>query len=186
MTNAKKVLSVALGLGALVSSATLWSAEEVDQALLSAIGNAKITLVQGIAQVAKGPEVPTQVKFEMEGGKLLLSVYIWATGFSTAAEDNSFNEYVGDAASANWAPQEGGVRRSQTYGPVSAVSYAVVDDQYDHPGGCSEARGARDYLFGQGKGARRQACLRSHDRAGAHTPKTSYYDLMTGNLLGAD
>jgi len=39
----------------------------------------------------------------MEDGKLMLSIYTSAKGFDTAAEDNSFNEYSGEA-SVPWAP----------------------------------------------------------------------------------
>jgi hypothetical protein len=43
----------------------------------------------GIAQVAKGTEVPTEAKYELENGKLMLSVYTSAKGFDTAPEDRS-------------------------------------------------------------------------------------------------
>jgi hypothetical protein len=42
----------------------------------------------------------------MDGGKLVLSVYTSAKGFDTAAEDNSFNEYGGDATAAAWTPNK--------------------------------------------------------------------------------
>jgi len=79
---------------------------QADQTLLRAIPNAKSSLAQGIAQVAKGSEVPTEAKFEMENGKLMLSVYTSAKGFDTAAEDNGFNEYSGEATAAAWSPHK--------------------------------------------------------------------------------
>jgi len=80
---------------------------EADQAvLIKALSGAKITLAQGIAQVAKGTEVPTEAKYEMEDGKLMLSVYTSAKGLDTAAEDNSFNEYGGEATAAAWSPKK--------------------------------------------------------------------------------
>jgi hypothetical protein len=82
------------------------SAEGTDQALINALAGAKISLQQGIAQVAKGTEVPTEAKYEMDKGKLALTVYTSAKGFATAAEDNSFNEYGGDATGATWAPDK--------------------------------------------------------------------------------
>jgi len=100
------VLATAFGLATLVGSYSSLLAEEVDQTLLRAIGNAKVTMAQGIAQVAKGTEVPTEAKYEMENGKLMLSVYTSAKGFETAAEDNSFNEYSGEATAASWAPKK--------------------------------------------------------------------------------
>jgi hypothetical protein len=100
------LLAFAFGLATLVNSLTPLSAEEVDQALLRALGNAKISLQQGIIQVAKGTEVATEAKYEMDKGKLMLTVYTSAKGFDTAAEDNSFNEYGGDATAATWAPMK--------------------------------------------------------------------------------
>ena len=105
MNRRNAVLLIAFGLAALGSSFAAWS-EEADQALIKAIPGAKITLLQGIAQVAKGAEVPTEAKYEMEDGKLMLSIYTSAKGFDTAAEDNSFNEYIGDATTTTWAPKK--------------------------------------------------------------------------------
>src|SRR4051794_4246333 len=93
MRSRSRILTFAVGMGLLIGTTTLSSAEGVDQALLGAIGGAKVTLAQGIAQVAKGTEVPTEAKYEMEDGKLMLTVYTSAKGFDTAAEENSFNEY---------------------------------------------------------------------------------------------
>jgi hypothetical protein len=63
-------------------------------------------LLQGIAQVAKGTEVPAEAKYETDKGKLSLSIYTSAKGFDTPAEDNSFNEYGGDASAATWTPEK--------------------------------------------------------------------------------
>src|SRR5262245_25057243 len=100
------VLALALGLSALAGSYGFVPAAEADQALLRALGGAKVTLAQGITQVARGAEVPTEAKFEMEDGKLMLSVYTSAKGFDTAAEDNAFNEYIGEATAATWVPKK--------------------------------------------------------------------------------
>jgi hypothetical protein len=91
------MLVIGFGLAMLGSSFAARAEEGGQAALLKALGGAKITLAQGIAQVAKGTEVPTEAKYEMEDGKLMLSVYTSAKGFDTPAEDNSFNEYGGDA-----------------------------------------------------------------------------------------
>jgi len=100
-------LAFVIGLGlAVVGSGIAWSEGPDQAALIKAIGGAKITLAQGIAQVAKGTEVPTEAKYEMEDGKLMLSVYTSAKGFDTAAEDNSFNEYGGEASTATWSPKK--------------------------------------------------------------------------------
>src|SRR5258707_3135175 len=99
-------LAIAAGLVTLAGTVAAQAAENADEVLIKAISGAKITLVQGIAQVAKGTEVPTEAKYEMEDGKLMLSVYTSAKGFDTAAEDNSFNEYGGDATAAAWTPKK--------------------------------------------------------------------------------
>jgi hypothetical protein len=106
MMNRNLVFAVAFGFAAFGNGFAA-SAEELNQtALIKAIGGAKVTLAKGIAQVAKGPEVPTEAKYEMEDGKLMLSVYTSAKGFDTAAEDNSFNEYGGEATASNWSPKK--------------------------------------------------------------------------------
>jgi hypothetical protein len=97
---------LALGLTTL-GSGTGARAEDANQAaLIKALGGAKHSLLQGIAQVAKGTEVPIEAKYEMEDGKLMLSIYTSAKGFDTAAEDNSFNEYIGEATTATWSPKK--------------------------------------------------------------------------------
>src|SRR4029453_11648354 len=42
----------------------------------------------------------------MEEGKRSVSVYTSAKGFDTAAEDNSLNEYGGEATAAAWDPKK--------------------------------------------------------------------------------
>jgi len=91
---------------AILGGTLAWSEEADNAALIKALPSAKLTLLQGIAQVAKGTEVPTEAKYEMENGKLMLSIYTSAKGFDTAAEDNSFNEYGGEATTASWAPKK--------------------------------------------------------------------------------
>src|SRR5215472_16843689 len=97
---------IAFGLATLGSSSAAWSEDANQAALIKALGGAKHSLLQGIAQVAKGSEVPIEAKYEMEDGKLMLSIYTSAKGFDTAAEDNSFNEYIGDATTTTWAPKK--------------------------------------------------------------------------------
>ena len=97
---------IAFGLAVLGSSSAAWSEDANQAALIKALSGAKHSLLQGIAQVAKGTEVPIEAKYEMEDGKLMLSIYTSAKGFDTAAEDNSFNEYIGDATTTTWAPKK--------------------------------------------------------------------------------
>jgi hypothetical protein len=99
------MLAVAFGLATLGSS--IARSDDADQAvLIKALGDAKLTLLQGIAQVTKGTEVPIEAKYQMVHGKLMLSIYTSAKGFDTAAEDNSFNEYIGDVTTAAWSPKK--------------------------------------------------------------------------------
>jgi len=100
-----RMLVIAVGLATLGSSIA-WSEDSDQAALIKALGDAKLTLLQGIAQVAKGTEVPIEAKYEMVRGKLMLSIYTSAEGFDTAAEDNSFNEYIGDVTTAAWTPKK--------------------------------------------------------------------------------
>jgi len=100
------LLVIAFGLAALGSSSAARSEDANQSVLIKALGGAKHSLLQGIAQVAKGNEVPIEAKYEMEDGKLMLSIYTSAKGFDTAAEDNSFNEYIGDATTTTWAPKK--------------------------------------------------------------------------------
>ena len=67
------MLVIAVGLATLGSSIA-WSEDSDQAALIKALGGAKLTLLQGIAQVAKGTEVPIEAKYEMAHGKLMLSI----------------------------------------------------------------------------------------------------------------
>src|SRR5262249_26695212 len=100
------IFAIAIGLATFASGGIAWSDEPDQAALLKALRGAKVTLEQGIAQVPKGSEVPTEAKYEMEDGKLMLSIYTSAKGFTTVAEDNSFNEYGGDATVQTWTPKK--------------------------------------------------------------------------------
>jgi len=91
---------------AMVGGTLAWSEDADNAALIKALPSAKLTLVQGIAQVAKGTEVPIEAKYEMSDGKLMMSIYTSAKGFDTAAEDNSFNEYIGDVTTTTWTPKK--------------------------------------------------------------------------------
>jgi hypothetical protein len=99
------MLVIAVGLATLGSSIA-WSEDSDQAALIKALDGAKLTLLQGIAQVATGTEVPIEAKYQMVRGKLTLSIYTSAKGFDTAAEDNSFNEYIGDVTIATWTPKK--------------------------------------------------------------------------------
>jgi hypothetical protein len=73
--------------------------------LVSSLPQSKLSLVDGIrqAETANGPAV--SAKFEVEDGKLLLSVYTAKNGLSKDAEHNVLMELKGDATIAQWQPK---------------------------------------------------------------------------------
>jgi hypothetical protein len=168
MTSRNLKFVAAFGAAMLGSSFSAWCEDANQAALLKAMSGAKVSLVQGIAQVAKGTEVPTEAKYEMEDGKLMLSIYTSAKGFNTPAEDNSFVEYSGDATTASWGSEKGGVRGLQTHCPLGAVPFVAVDDQSDDPRDHSEGLGPGHGFFREGESPQRQARFRGHDCPGQY------------------
>ena len=174
---------VAFGLAMVASSYNTASAEGADQALLRAISGAKITLVQGIAQVAKGTEVPTEAKYEMKDGKLMLSVYTSAKGFDTAAEDNSFNEYLGDATATTWAPQKEvfadvkHIARGAQYHALLSMTKVTIPT-------IIQKASAQGTVFSVKEKIRNGKPVFEVMTAQGNTAKTTFYDLMTGEPAG--
>ncbi|PYU53652.1 MAG: hypothetical protein DMG56_28755 [Acidobacteria bacterium] len=74
------------------------------QALLEALGKSKLTVLDGVRQAAKGGAVPISAKFELEDGKLLLSVYTAGKGFSVPPEQNVLQELSGSPEGEKWTP----------------------------------------------------------------------------------
>src|SRR6266478_519128 len=74
------------------------------QALLEALGKAKHTLLDSVRQSAEGGAVPISAKFELEDGKLSLSVYTAGKGLSVAPERNVLQELSGSPVAEKWAP----------------------------------------------------------------------------------
>jgi hypothetical protein len=74
--------------------------------LLQALPKSKHTLAAGIKQAAaKAPEVAISAKFELEEGKLSLSVYMVEKGLSADAEHNVLKELAGSPEAAQWKPE---------------------------------------------------------------------------------
>jgi hypothetical protein len=175
---------VTIGCVMLGSSFAAWSEDPNQAALLKAIGDAKLTLQQGIAQVAKGTEVPTEAKYEMADGKLMLSVYTSAKGFGTAAEDNSFNEYIGDAAAATWAPKKEvfsdlkHIARSAQYHTLLSMTKMTIPAIIQK----ASAEGA---VFSVKEKVRNGKPVFEVMTARGNTAKTTYYDLVTGEPAGS-
>jgi hypothetical protein len=171
---------VAFGLAILGGGFPSWSEEADQAALIKAIGGAKITLLQGITQVAKGTEVPTEAKYELEDGKLMLSVYTSAKGFNTAAEDNSFNEYGGEATAATWTPKKEvfsdlkHIARSAQYHTLLSMTKITIPD-------IIKKASAQGTVFSVKEKVRNGKPIFEVMTAKGNAAKTTYYDLVTGN-----
>src|SRR5436190_21625158 len=183
MMKRNSVLAIAFGLAMLASSSIPLSAQQADQALLRALGNAKVTLVQGITQVAKGTEVPTEAKYEMEDGKLMLSVYTSAKGFDTAAEDNSFNEYGGEATAPSWSPKKEvfadlkHIARSAQYHTLLSMTKMTIP-------AIIQKASPQGTVFSVKEKVRNGKPVFEVMTAQGNAAKTTYYDLMTGEPVG--
>jgi hypothetical protein len=90
---------------ALLVFATTQGAQDEEKALLKALPNSKLTLLDGIQQVSKAPETPISAKFELEDGKLSLSVYTAGKGLDVDAEHNVLQEYAGSPVTGAWKPE---------------------------------------------------------------------------------
>jgi hypothetical protein len=74
--------------------------------LLQALPRSKHTLAAGIKQAAaKAPEVAISAKFELEEGKLSLSVYTAEKGLGADAEHNVLKELAGSPVADEWKPE---------------------------------------------------------------------------------
>lgn len=76
-----------------------------DDATLAHLGEAKISLIDGVNQSERAFGFVTQAKFEMgDDGKLSLSVYNCPKGRDVDAEHNVLTETSGDPTASPWAP----------------------------------------------------------------------------------
>jgi uncharacterized membrane protein YkoI len=85
-----------------LTSVSLPAAEQSDEALLGKLKDSKFSLADGIAQSEKENGVAISAKFEMEGGKLSLSVYTAKAGLGKDAEHNALVELSGDPTQTTW------------------------------------------------------------------------------------
>jgi hypothetical protein len=171
-------LAVGVVLISLVGASVARAADD-QAALLKALPEAKISLQQGIAQVAKGPEVATEAKYEMDKGKLALTVYTSSKGFDTPAEDNGFNEYGGDATAATWKPDKEvfadlkHIARSAQYHTLLSMTKMTIPTiiQKASPQGT---------VFSVKEKIRNGKPVFEVITAQGGAAKTTYYDLITG------
>src|SRR6516225_9494328 len=175
-------LAIAVGLMTLAGTFAAQSAESADEALIRALPGAKITLLQGIAHVAKGTEVPTEAKYEMDKGKLALTVYTSTKGFETAAEDNSFNEYGGDATAAAWTPDKEvfadlkHIARSAQYHTLLSMTKITIP-------AIIQKASAQGTVFSVKEKIRNGKPVFEVMAAQGSSAKTTFYDLMTGEPI---
>ena len=160
-----------------------WS-EDADQAtLIKALPGAKLTLLQGIAQVAKGTEVPIEAKYEMADGKLMLSIYTSAKGFDTAAEDNSFNEHIGEVTTTTWTPKKEvfadlkHIARSAQYHALLSMTKVTIP-------AIIQKASAQGTILSVKEKIRNGKPVFEVMTAQGNTAKTTYYDLVTGEPAG--
>jgi hypothetical protein len=75
-------------------------------ALVKALPQSKHSLMDGLRQATKPPEVPISAKFEFDdAGKLSLSVYTAEKGVSVDPEKNVLKELSGSPAQDKWTPE---------------------------------------------------------------------------------
>ena len=74
------------------------------QAVAQALSKSKLTLADGINQAARGSAVAISAKFELEDGKLSLSVYTAEKGLTVPAEKNVLQELSGSPEQDKWTP----------------------------------------------------------------------------------
>jgi len=91
----------AFGLAATLAAMT----PRAEDPVVKALSQSKHTLADGMQQVSKSSEVAISAKFEMEDGKLSLSVYTAEKGLGVAAEKNVLKEYAGDPSAEAWKPE---------------------------------------------------------------------------------
>jgi len=172
-------LALAAGLVTLAGAVVVQAAENADEVLIKALTGAKITLLQGIAQVAKGTEVPTEAKYEMDKGKLSLSIYTSAKGFDTPAENNSFNEYGGDATATAWKPDKEvfadleHIARSAQYHTLLSMTKVTLP-------AIIQKASAQGTVFSVKEKVRNGKPVFEVMTAQGGSAKTAFYDLMTG------
>ena len=161
----------------------LAGAAEEDASLIKALGDAKLSLQQGIAQVAKGTEVPTESKYEMENGKLMLSVYTSVKGFDTPAEDNSFVEYKGDVTVASWAPKKEvfadfkHIARAAQYHTLLSMTKVTIP-------AIIQKASSQGTVFSVKEKVRNGKPVFEVMSVQGNSAKATFYDLMTGEPTG--
>ncbi|MBX9964712.1 MAG: hypothetical protein K2Y35_16755 [Burkholderiales bacterium] len=100
------IASIAVSLLA-IGSATAKSYDDAEvAALLPALEQSRLSLADGVRQLAKGEESAVSAKFELNDDKQLsLSVYTAEKGLAVDAEHNVLKEFAGDPRQLPWKPE---------------------------------------------------------------------------------
>ena len=97
-----RVFTNIIAIACALTGASLSAAEHDDAALLGRLKDSKHSLTDGINQSEKENGLAISAKFEMDGDKLVLSVYTAKAGLGNDAEHNVLVELSGDAAHSPW------------------------------------------------------------------------------------
>src|SRR5262249_40589146 len=114
--------------------------------------------------------------------KLMLSVYTSAKGFDTAAEENSFNEYGGEATAATWDPKKEGftdlkhIARSAPYHTLPSMTKVTIPT-------IIQKASARGRVFAVKEKIDKSGPVCEVMRARGDTAKTTSYELATGEPI---
>jgi len=85
-------------------SYTAFAADHDPRHIAAMLKDAKITLLQGIDQAERSSGAVTSAKFEIEDGKLNLSIYTVPEGLSSTPDAATLTELSGDSAATPFAP----------------------------------------------------------------------------------
>ena len=86
------------------NSSTLTPRSNEAADVVKRLPEAKVSILDGILQAERGNGPAISAKFEVEDGKLLLSVYNAKQGMGLGAEFNVLTELKGDATTPKWRP----------------------------------------------------------------------------------
>ncbi len=100
-----KTTATLIALAGALGGLSLAAAEEGEDGLLGKLKDSKHSLADGIAQCEKENGVAISAKFELEDGKLSLSVYTAKAGLGKDSEHNVLIEMAGDPTQDGWKPE---------------------------------------------------------------------------------
>jgi hypothetical protein len=114
----------------------------------------------------------------------MLAVYTSAKGFDTAAEDNSFNEYGGEATSSTWVPNKEvftdlkHIARSAQYHTLLSMTKMTIPE-------IVQKASTDGTVFSVKEKVRNGKPVFEVMTVKGDTVKTTFYDLITGNPTGS-